>query len=218
MIHSFTPRAIKRKWDAYKLGYRLVTSPKSYLVQVGYVNSRLNKKLLDEDNDLVPWMNYPFIELLKERLNGELTVFEYGSGASTVFFAKRVKTIVSVEYDRQWFDRVETLLAGYPNARVIFNEADETYPLLVKNRGERFDVIVIDGRKRVKCAKAALESLAERGVLVLDDSQREYYREVFSFYQSKGYSHLRFVGLKPGGFTKVETTIFYKPGNNCFGI
>jgi predicted O-methyltransferase YrrM len=41
-----------------------------------------------------------------------------------------------------------------------------------------FDLIVVDGRERVRCVRAALPRLAPGGVLLLDDSQRRRYRSV----------------------------------------
>ena len=37
-------------------------------------------------------------------------MFEFGSGGSTIFFAKRVKNLVSVEHDEDWYILVKNLL------------------------------------------------------------------------------------------------------------
>jgi len=41
--------------------------------------------------------------------------------------------------------------------------------------GERFDVIIVDGRKRRRCLLAAKELVAEQGIVLLHDAYRPYY-------------------------------------------
>ena len=47
----------------------------------------------------IPWMPFGATEWLKHFLKKDMKVFEWGSGGSTLFIAKRVKQIVSVEHD-----------------------------------------------------------------------------------------------------------------------
>lgn len=61
---------------------------------------------VDSVANAIPWMNYNAIEFLDERLNKNLTLFEFGSGYSTYFYASRVKAVVSVEYDDRWYQLV----------------------------------------------------------------------------------------------------------------
>ena len=65
--------------------------------------------------------------------------------------------------------------------------------------------------------KQAVEKLTDRGVIVLDDSQREKYREGLEYVRKKAFSTLDFSGLVPLDFSTVTTTVIYKPGN-CLGI
>lgn len=43
-----------------------------------------------------------------------MMVFEYGCGGSTVFLAQRVKSLVSVEHDQQWFKRTRAAVQAKP--------------------------------------------------------------------------------------------------------
>jgi hypothetical protein len=54
--------------------------------------------------------------------------------------------------------------------------------------------------------------LKEDGVLILDDSNRTYYHEIFNFYRKKGFKEITFSGLKP---SDIEV---YKSEKNCLGI
>lgn len=204
-----------------RLAYLLTWHKNSYLVQTGYIQSMMQRKLQSPDGSYIPWMNYPIIDFLKERLKSDLSVFEYGSGASTVFFGKRVKTIISVEYDQKWYEKIKKTLhkENILNAKLYFQELNEDYPLSVEKYGEAqyFDIIIIDGRKRVESAKAAFRFLAERGIVIFDDSGREEYKPGINFYTEKGFKKLSFRGLKPTTFGVGESTILYR-SDNCLGL
>src|SRR5262245_16177519 len=58
----------------------------------------------------VPWFSYSAIDFLEGFLKPNMAVFEYGSGGSTVFFARRVKSVLSVEDNSQWFEWVSRRL------------------------------------------------------------------------------------------------------------
>lgn len=58
--------------------------------------------------DQVPWISFAAISFLEKILNKDMMVFEYGTGGSTMFFANRVKRVVSVEHDPAWYRRVLT--------------------------------------------------------------------------------------------------------------
>lgn len=60
----------------------------------------------------VPWIVYKAKEWLDGFLNEEMNVFEWGSGSSTLYFCERVKKVVSIEHDREWFNRVRDLIVS----------------------------------------------------------------------------------------------------------
>jgi len=219
-IFSLLPKKCKVFLRKIKLGYRLVFLEKSYLVQTGYINSIIEFSLTNNNKEYIPWMNYPFIDFLKEKLSKDLVVFEYGSGFSTIFFAKRTKEIISIEYDKVWYKKVkETLFNNIDNGQIYLVELDDLYPNSIKKymKNRTCDIIIIDGRKRVKCAKEAYDYLSEKGVVIFDDSHRKHYQEGIKFYQEKGFKTITFKGLKPTGFGTDQTTLIYR-NNNCLGI
>ena len=57
-----------------------------------------------------PWITFAAIELLEKTLSNNDRVFEYGTGGSTIFFAKRAKRVISVEHDIEWYNNVVTKL------------------------------------------------------------------------------------------------------------
>ncbi|MCY1532239.1 hypothetical protein D9M68_675000 [compost metagenome] len=82
---------------------------------------------------------------------------------------------------------------------------------------EKFDIVIVDGRDRVNCCKHSLPALNEKGVIVLDDSERESYQEARTFLQKQGFKELSFSGISPGLFYEKATSVFYK-AENCLGI
>lgn len=66
-----------------------------------------------------PWITFSAFNFLEKVLTSDMSVYEYGMGGSTLFFAKRVREIVSVEHDKQWFIHVQETIKnkGYCNWR-----------------------------------------------------------------------------------------------------
>jgi hypothetical protein len=189
----------------------------SYLVKTGYLTSFKKGHPVDLKMNPLPWMNYPFLEFIKNRLNKTQNLFEYGSGYSTVFFAERMKSVTSVEYDKDWFEKAKEMTKAFLNTEIIFQELNDDYSKAIKKTKKKFELIIIDGRKRVQCAINSFEHLNDEGVLILDDSSREEYKEIWDFYLGKGFREITFQGLKPNGFSIDHTTVFYRDGN-CLGI
>lgn len=59
----------------------------------------------------IPWMSFAAIDFLKEWLQKNMVVFEYGSGGSSLFIAERVQQLYSVDHDELWYNKVKELIA-----------------------------------------------------------------------------------------------------------
>ena len=209
-------RARRILWPLVSLR-RLFLKKNSYLYNTGWHNSVKHSKPITKDGECLPWMNYPLISFLDERLNKSIVMFEFGSGFSTIYFASKVKEITSIEYDLEWYKKMRESCPK--NAKTEYTPVDKSgsYSKSVKKSHIRYDIIVVDGRDRVDCFKEGITQLTDRGVIILDDSQRIDYSESFEHSKRLGFRHINFEGLKPTGFEVERTTIFYKDGN-CLGI
>jgi hypothetical protein len=49
----------------------------------------------------IPWFSHPLIDFLKDRLSKDMTVFEYGCGNSTLWWADRVRSVTGVKNDSE---------------------------------------------------------------------------------------------------------------------
>jgi len=190
---------------------------KGYLASIGWFTSFDNQQAMDENGEPLPWVTYSFIDFIRPRLHKDLTIFEYGSGSSTIFYAKNVKRVVSVEHDEAWFNKIVKSKPG--NAEMIFCKLERggAYAQKAAALGEKFDIIIVDGRDRVNCCKKSIEALSPAGVIVLDDSERKDYAEAMSFFKEKGFKELSFSGISPGLFYLKATAVFYK-ADNCLDI
>ena len=185
-----------------------------YFVDTGWINSYRSTPQDAKGNPL-PWLTYPFIQFINDRLNKSMTVFEYGSGSSTHYFADKVKQVYSVEHDKDWYKKVADSLEK--NCTVFYKELDDGYVDAISKVNTNFDLILVDGRKRVACVENAIGKLNENGVLVLDNSERAKYKPAFEFMLNKGFKKIDFFGIPPGLVMTGCTTVFYR-SNNCLNI
>ncbi len=190
---------------------------KGYLDSIGWFNAFDKQQAIDGDGNPIPWVTYSFIDFIKPRLTKDLSIFEYGSGNSTLFYAKNTRRVVSVEHDEAWFRKIVNQKAE--NAEMIFCELDKggLYSQKACSLDEKFDIIIVDGRDRVNCCKHSINALSEAGVIILDDSERQIYTEARVFLKEKGFKELSFSGISPGLFYEKATSVFYK-ANNCLEI
>lgn len=193
---------------------KLATRDGAYLVETGYIKSIKNFEPVNKDGKPIPWMNYSFVDFLEPRLLQSMNIFEYGSGFSTLYLSDKVGTITSVEFDKSWFEKMEKSLKDKGNCSIIFRAGKKQYIEAVKEYGDdRFDIIIVDGRDRTECVKHILPFLNDDGVIILDDSWKAKFDEVFEFFKENGFKELSFTGLKPGGIIVDKTTVFYKRNN-----
>jgi SAM-dependent methyltransferase len=134
----------------------------------------------------LPWFSYQAIDFLEKFLQPDMAVCEYGSGGSTLFFAKRARSVFSIENDPKWFERVTSRLKD----RSLSNVTLQLHPFDFKKPDgfahssylhaipdARFDVIVIDGSEewipvRPICFQKAEARVRPGGIIVVDDSWR----------------------------------------------
>jgi precorrin-6B methylase 2 len=186
-----------------------------YLDYWGWFNAFNSRSSVGKNNEPLPWVTYPFIEFIRQRLKPEHVVFEFGSGNSTIFYSRYVKSITAVEHSREWYDKISSQAPA--NAEIIFNAEEDDYPGSIKKTEKSYDIIIVDAVKRVECIEASVNMLNEGGIIVLDDSDREEYSAGKEFLKNNGFNSIEFWGISPGYFNNKCTTVFYKK-NNCLGI
>jgi hypothetical protein len=179
----------------------------------------LNWECVDRKGDEIGWYTYPAIEYLNNLDFSQKSIFEYGSGNSSIFWAKKSKNVISIEHDEKWFNKVKSNLR---ENQTLLLKTNEGYENSISEENKNFDVVVIDGIRRVECSKVIqgrLNKDSDEGfMIILDNSERykdtsRYLREEF------GLIEVDFHGFGPiNGYTWT-TSIFlsrnfnFKPNN-----
>ena len=192
---------------------------KAYLYEIGYINSIEKGGPFSKFGEPIPWLTYSFIYFIEERLNSKMSILEFGSGNSTLYWSKRVKRVESIEHDPSWYEKVKSM--NLPeNANVSLKKLGDhgDYTKYSKTTDTpNFSIILVDGVERVGCLKNNHTLLEDNGVIILDDSEREDYLSGINFLIDEGFKKLDFWGLAPGVLNHKCTSIFYKE-NNCLGL
>lgn len=189
-----------------------------FLANMGWFRTLKEGQCVDKNGSPIPWWSYSFIVFLEPRLSRTMKVFEYGSGHSTLWLARRVGSIVSMEISRHWYELIKKTLPV--NAKIELREnyvKGDDYALLAGSRSAKFDIVVVDGRDRARCAMNAIDALTTEGVIIWDDADQPQMREGREFLKGKGFRQLSFVGTGPQHHGAHSTCVFYRDGN-CLGI
>ncbi len=195
----------------------MLLNNKSYLQETGWLNSYISKESIDGNGSPIPEFTYPFIDFIVERLNKDLYVFEYDSGNSTHFYSRYTSKIISLEHDKKKYHEHYNSLPD--NSELYFCDLDRdgNYCRFANKLGKKFDLVSIAGRDRLNCCKQALNILTEKGVIVLNDSNKIQVKEASNFLHDNGFKEISFIGLSPRNHHTTATSVFYKP-LNCLSI
>ena len=172
LMSTFTPYLHSLSYFRTSRWLPSVQAAKVLWRDYAHLNSVRTRQAVDRAGNPLPWYTYPAIEFLQQLDFSQKTVFEYGSGMSTLFWAARTARVVSVEDDEQWMEKVRSMAPS--NVDLIFEPDLSKFANTIRLRGERYDVIVVDGpargRTRLKCSRAAVDHLQEGGLIILDNS------------------------------------------------
>ena len=169
----------------------------SFISETGWFLSMEKGRCINANCEPIPWMTYPAISFLQERVNKNMSVFEYGSGNSTLWWAERVARVIACEHNIEWFEKMKVIIPS--NVMLLYFDIIRggDYSRAITKYTKEFEIVVIDGRDRVNCAKNSLNSLKPNGVIVWDNADREKYSEGYDFLLNNGYKRIDFEGNGP---------------------
>ena len=182
----------------------------------------------------VPWWTYRAIDQVDAFLKQkpEARVFEYGSGASTIWLAKRAGSVHSVEHDSDWFELMQSRIAPYAGVSLKLVPTDltrssdplfhsmkegyagqsfEAYARTISSFEGPFDLIVIDGRARAACLAMAEKHLTPDGMIVFDNTKRNRYDLAI---KQSGFDATPLPGRTPSLPYSDKTTLLTKPSES----
>lgn len=147
-----------------------------------YLTARIQNFLFLKRYPDKPWLTPDAIEFLDQWLRKADHGAEFGSGRSTIWFAKRVSTLLSVENNPDWYnkvkqwlqdencDHVDYLLAGENENESDLIRASKYVNPAIELPEESLDIAVVDGRWRSQCANALICKLKPGGLLIIDNA------------------------------------------------
>ena len=146
-----------------------------------------------------PLFSKEAIDYIDSNINKSHTIFEYGSGYSTLYLSTLCSKIISIEHNDFWFKTIykEIVQNKFMNIDLNFIPPDSTQDcnFLSQRLGKsfkkyvtkildypnnNFDLIIIDGRARPSCLKYSMSKVKISGLILFDDTIRPYYQKCFS--------------------------------------
>ena len=190
---------------------------KYHLAEIGWLKSCEKGLPVDVDEKPLPWYTYAAIKYLSMKVNPDMRVFEYGTGNSTLWWSERVRSVTSIEHDRTWFECMKKKVPANVDYRYCELIDKGRYCEIILEYENYYDIIIIDGRDRVNCVINSLRALKTNGIIILDNSDRDEYRDGYQFLLESGFKRIDFYGYGPINSVGWCTSIFYR-NENCLGI
>tara|TARA_X000000950_G_scaffold238142_1_gene290061 strand:- start:1969 stop:2667 length:699 start_codon:yes stop_codon:yes gene_type:complete len=187
----------------------------SYLAKYyGQYNSIKQNLSIDSKNNPLPWLTYPSIEYLRNLDLTNETIFELGSGFSTLWFAKRSKKVFSVETDELWYNKIVGELSSFDNVEIDLvneNHGNEIFKGI-----EESDLIFIDGLDREDALDYIIENIdiSKIKCIVVDNSEWEsVFKKIQQFVEYSKWVDFEFVGFGPINRYVWSTHVLMNPEN-----
>ncbi len=142
-----------------------------------YLWSRIKDKLHQRLHPEEPWLTPAVVHILDRHLTQDMSGLEFGSGRSTVWFARHLGKLTSIEHSPEWFQKVSRLLkkAGAKNVELLLRDNSQDIEYACADNlvlDGSLDFVLVDGIDRGNCAVSILEKLKPGGILVIDDVHR----------------------------------------------
>jgi hypothetical protein len=193
----------------FRLGHSLATRPKD-------VSRWLTSWHVLPIRSGLPWLAWGAVDFLDRFLTRSHSVFEYGTGGSTLFFAKRAKRVMSVEDDPRWQRIVRDRLAEESLENVTLCPADSSVEPYARSPyvlalDQPHDVILVDGHEhrqgvdRLTCFRQAEQFVRAGGVIVLDGA----WRFDLQIGDTRARDVTRHEGIGPGRKWVTRTDVFH---------
>lgn len=130
-------------------------------------------QILDKELGIIkPWYTASFLNVLDAFDLSDKVIWEYGIGASTIWYAHKAKILYGVDSNETWLKDVNESLEYYgkkDKATFSFTDKIDKYSNAIYLPNIKFDVVVVDGMERDYCIEPALDCVKKGGVIILDN-------------------------------------------------
>ena len=212
---------------------------KKFLTDTGWIESKnLNQSI--KDCKPIPWTTYSFLYWFETKSVSDLTLVEFGAGASTLYFAKKFKTVISFETNQEWREAILNAGKDASNLECIdpctdshsqyanynYNHLlEEDFLLFPEVKHEvvsglnfhkiideikKADYIFVDGGPRNLYLNIISKEAKDSSIIVVDNSENENLKEGKNKLLLNGFTEIPFYGLGPLNYSAWVTSIFFK--------
>ena len=154
---------------------------------------------------VVPWWPRKAIAAVESRLTPDMVAVEFGSGSSTIWIARRVKSVLAREHDAKWaaITRERIAAEGLASCTIEHRSGADYYAF---EPDTRFDFAVVDGEYRWKCIEALSSRMNPGGLIYFDNSDSDKDAGSYAAHGVSGTHHAQRViaELEQAGTVRVE--------------
>ena len=120
-----------------------------------------------------PWISYRATSFLDKKMTRDWPVIEFGSGMSTLWFARRCGFLHSIENGDHWYQLVSRRLHGTKHVRYELRPTIDQYGDVSEYADASVDLAFVDGDWRAPCVKKVVSKIRAGGYLYLDNTDLE---------------------------------------------
>jgi Methyltransferase domain len=160
-----------------------------------------------------PWISYRAVKVLDEKITPAWRVIEFGSGMSTLWFARRCGFLHSIEINPLWHERLSPRLKDAKHVRYELRTLEQ-YCDVSDYADASVDLAFVDGAWRSRCVENVLPKLRPGGFLYLDNTDLEGDQPdgdipraeamALSACKARGGTYRYFVDFRPGRFEVTQ--------------
>lgn len=148
-----------------------------------YIVNRAYEEFYCRTNPDRPWLTPQANSIIESALRPTDCGLEFGSGRSTVWLARRLHHLTSVEHNPAWYNIISNKITNncFGNVEYLLrsetgtlgNNADSDYARTALQFDDKsLDFVLVDGICRDHCARLALPKIRSGGFLVIDNVER----------------------------------------------
>lgn len=198
-------------WNVIRSIGTAIIGPVRFAYLSGYWRSTFKRAAVTKSGLPLPWYTYSAIDFLRHREFKNKKILEFGGGQSTLWWAERADSVLTLEGDKDWFDQIKSGMPSNVDLHHVSMLSKEenvsaVEAILAKQEASKYDVIIIDGLYRFEMIQVALTHLNEHGVIICDNA------EGYNFYQGfkeSGLQRVDFFGNAPGTVLPHCTAFYF---------
>jgi hypothetical protein len=155
---------------------------------------------------LFPMLSIPFLDWFESYNWSNYSLLEFGSGNSSNYFGKRLKSVVSFETDKNFYDNL------------MENKEPNISPMLISRQDIEFgkydvepvDIVLMDSNTNRNLSTRSCLVKFKPDIYILDNS--EWYPETCKYLYKNGYHEIPFWGIRGEDPDEKCTSVFLKDG------